>query len=577
MDELALHEVGHIFSCCEPCVRNRRWKQIILVVTFLLMTFDMVTDWINYAEWSGVGGYDQYYFVSIFQKGFLCVAAVGTGLWIIEFFVLIKKFIGFCRSNNEENGLVDQKSFHECLPNRDLEDDLDSLPELQAKNKREVEKDDGHLSEVEYGNSSESESNEVQSHSERNLSNDHDSVSQSEVETCNGCQSEVMNNNSEKEIKNYMELDVDKYNESGLNEDREEDIIYLCSNKNTNNCQNPLPEESGKYTQQEVRKYGEMEFKNYNKPPSATEKVESSCEIEDRNDNDTSIGDVNYSKFKSKLEVKNTMASGKRTDEQKKISISNKTIDRLGVLARILVGLLEDFPVVLTIYYPTIMPMCGVPAKQYARSGVTIATITSSMLNSLWTMICLFFELCGCAETGVCCSKTKNDSHRKGKDAEGKSLEHYQGQDISRQQLKKFSKPCMKKAVLTGGKVIVYILIYLIFSTTFTLEFLTVGHILGIISLKFMDINSFYLRSAVMTGDFGAGLDAKPDQAMFIYLHYKLPDWHYISLNSSKPIKSASFRQVINRLYIGQFQELSHLKDGILTKAISCSKAMPFL
>ena len=78
-----------------------------------------------------------------------------------------------------------------------------------------------------------------------------------------------------------------------------------------------------------------------------------------------------------------------------------------------------------------------------------------------------------------------------------------------------------------------------------------------------------------MIGDFGAGLDAKPDEAMFIYLHYKLPDWYYITLNNST--KSASFRYVINRLYIGQFQELSHLRDGTLTKAIPCSRAMPFV
>ena len=83
MDGLDLHKVGHIFSCCEPCVKNKRCKQIMLVVTFLLITFDTVTDWINWIEWIGLGGYDQYYFVSIFQKFFLTVAAVGKdfGYW----------------------------------------------------------------------------------------------------------------------------------------------------------------------------------------------------------------------------------------------------------------------------------------------------------------------------------------------------------------------------------------------------------------------------------------------------------------------------------------------------------------
>ena len=64
---------------------------------------------------------------------------------------------------------------------------------------------------------------------------------------------------------------------------------------------------------------------------------------------------------------------------------------------------------------------------------------------------------------------------------------------------------------------------------------------------------------------------------MFIYLHYRLPDSLYITLNDSNVSKSASFKNVINRLYIGQFEELSHLKNGILIKAIPCSMAMPFL
>ena len=122
LEALTLHEVGHIFSCCESCVKNKRCKQIILVVTFVLMTFDVVTDWLNWLEWREVGGYDQYYFVSIFQKFFLTVAAVGTGLWILELFVLIKSFINF---SHEEDGLIVQRRFHECLPEPEIPDDLE--------------------------------------------------------------------------------------------------------------------------------------------------------------------------------------------------------------------------------------------------------------------------------------------------------------------------------------------------------------------------------------------------------------------------------------------------------------------
>ena len=68
MDALPpLHEVGQVFSCCELCVENKRCHLIIPVVTFVLMTFDMITDWINWIEWYGIGGYDQYFFASMFE------------------------------------------------------------------------------------------------------------------------------------------------------------------------------------------------------------------------------------------------------------------------------------------------------------------------------------------------------------------------------------------------------------------------------------------------------------------------------------------------------------------------------
>ena len=54
----AAHDFGGVFSCCKPCTKNKRCKQIILVITFSLMTFDLITDWINWKQWSEVGGYN---------------------------------------------------------------------------------------------------------------------------------------------------------------------------------------------------------------------------------------------------------------------------------------------------------------------------------------------------------------------------------------------------------------------------------------------------------------------------------------------------------------------------------------
>ena len=531
------------------------------------MTFDVVTDWLNWLEWSSVGGYDQYYFVSIFQKFFLTVAAVGTGLWILDFFVLIKKFISF---SHEENKLINRRRFHECLPKPEIPDDLDCPPDPEVKiyNKQEFGKDAGHVSELKIGNCSEvGISGDHTPKTE--FSNYNDSMSLFEVETNHKSLSELEAlNYSEMEIRKSKELEVVNYPPSENSEEKEED------NGDTKKCNNYLSEdESVNYTQQKVQ--------NCKGSPSELKYMKSPCEAEDRDYNNSSSKQkvTNHNETKSESEVGNTKVCGQSEDVQKDKYNSSTTINRLGILARILVGLCEDFPVVLAVFYPTVMPMCGIPAKQKIRSGVTVATIISSMLNSLWTMFCLFCELWGCAKKEFCCFAIQKDSDVE--DSDKNSCEQNNRQTTTKRCLKKSSKTCMRQRFITVGKIMLSILIFIIFSTTFSLGFLTISHVLGFISLNSIftmfptPTDPFNLRPYAFSSHYGPGLDAEADEAMFIYLHYKLPDWHYISLNNNT--KSATFRHIINRLYIGQFHELSHLKDGTLKKAVPCTRAMPFL
>ena len=489
MDALALHEAAYMFSCCELCVKNKRCKQIILVISFVLMTFDVGTDWLNWAEWSKVGGYDQYYFVSIFQKAFLCVAAVGTGLWIIEVFIITKKFINIYREHPEINRSLDRMDFHECLPRpRDISNNFLSKQDDANCNKLKFKDDNEHSTEA-------------------------DVMYYPEDTNYNGSPSEP-------KITNNKESPSEPENINNKESPSESKVI--------NNKEFP----------------SEPEIINYKEFPS----------------------ELNSNQFVSETETRHSTESEENEWENK--CEGGKGISQLGIVVRILVGIFEDFPAVVVVFFPPTLPMCGVPAKQHVGSGVTLATIISSMLCSLWTMILLFYELCGCSDKGFCCQpnkKCKNNS---------KLNKGHTTRNSLRQQ-GYFKKQCMKKGALKTGKIILCIVIFILFSSTFILGLWTVGYVLGFISLKFTLIDPFYLRTAVMTGDFGAGLDAKPDQAMFIYLHYKLPNWHYITLNNNT--ESASFKYVINRLYIGQFEELSHLKDDTLTKIIPCSTAMPFL
>ena len=66
------------FSQCRICNKKEQLKIVVLIISFILGTVDMVTDWTNYIQWSSVGGYDQHYFVYIFQITFLCAAVAGT-------------------------------------------------------------------------------------------------------------------------------------------------------------------------------------------------------------------------------------------------------------------------------------------------------------------------------------------------------------------------------------------------------------------------------------------------------------------------------------------------------------------
>ena len=78
----------------------------------------------------------------------------------------------------------------------------------------------------------------------------------------------------------------------------------------------------------------------------------------------------------------------------------------------------------------------------------------------------------------------------------------------------------------------------------------------------------------------GPGLDGKRDEAMFILIEMKLPQPYQVVLFDDESVvtaRSAQTNRIYNRLYIGQFEELRHLKDGTLIKAIPCSRVFSFV
>ena len=365
MDVLSTaNDFGHTFLCCEPCAKRKWCRQVVLVVTFVLMTFDMVTDWVNWKQWADIGGYDRHHFVYIFQTSFLCVAGVGTLLWLFETLIIVVKL-------------------HWIRKKRDME----------------------------------------------------------KIEKC----------------------------------------IY-----------------------------------------------------------------------------------------------------RLGVLILILTGLLEDLPVVLLVFYTVAMPICNSPARQEIGSGLTMATVISSMMNSLWTMIILYCELCGCKKIfeKVCGCCFKKNKATEGKEEERNSYRCSKSCCVKPCDGSP-SKQCCKNILEKFGKIVLLGFIFLLFSGNTFLGILTAGHITGSVNLETFGIGwELYFRPHVAAGFLGPGLDSKPDEAMFINVAMGLPTAHQVVLYDEHGFikqRSTWARQIINRLYVGQLEELSHLKEGTLAKAIPCSRVFPFL
>ena len=143
------------------------------------------------------------------------------------------------------------------------------------------------------------------------------------------------------------------------------------------------------------------------------------------------------------------------------------------------------------------------------------------------------------------------------------------------------SKHCCKGMLTTLGKMLLFGFIFVLFSGNFVMGMLTIVQITGSISLAPIGVEDpLFLRHFVEADSLGPGLDGKRDEAMFIFIEMELPQEYQVVLFNDDSVvttRSTWTKQIINRLYIGQFEELGHLKDGTLIKAIPCSRVFPFM
>ena len=505
------------------------------------MTFDLVTDWINWKQWSEVGGYNWHHLVYIIQIAFLCVASVGTALWTIETITIILKLFDIHR-----------------MVNKEVENPSDKVKEFPERNDAEGQE--------ERFNGTEESSEQLR-----------DVVEQGNIfEETEEKSSEELGEDTEEQ---HIQFDKSEQTQEKPRTDEGEEEINL------DETGDPLEKPYNDSAEEALEKFSEKsrdcgDVKKIVETEKPHENVENDSEeleknIEGMSNNPERKKDDNivYDNKLVETRIKRDEWEKEESREEKSIDRRQKYVYRSAIVILMLTGLLEDLPVVIVTFYTAASPSCGFPARQEVGSVLTMVTILSAMLNSLWTMIILFCELCDCQK---CWCQREKDTYSK------KSFKNLP-QKTCRQRPMNLgpSKYCRKRWVVVLGKILLFGFIFLLFSGNFIMGMLTLGHITGSISMSPIGVKSIlYLRHFVTADRLGPGLDGRRDEAMFIYLEMKLPQQYQVVLRDHKSdilSKSAWTNRIFNRLYIGQFEELSHLKDGTLTKAIPCSRVFPFM
>ena len=213
------------------------------------------------------------------------------------------------------------------------------------------------------------------------------------------------------------------------------------------------------------------------------------------------------------------------------------------------------------------------------------------MLNSMWTMFILYWELCGCnkklSDAECCCTVIKSV---------------YEPQTLlsichcgccgcattsscgclclgqcQEKPIRSIGSRGIMKICKGIGRTILCLIIFVIFMGTFYLSGVTIG---AIFHYPQLHLYVGPLTKSTKADKFGAGLVTRSDAAMFVTMVYELSNWYHVGLYDNRNVNignSASVYQIQNRLYIGQFDELEHLKNETLTKVIPCVNIFPFL
>ena len=199
------------------------------------------------------------------------------------------------------------------------------------------------------------------------------------------------------------------------------------------------------------------------------------------------------------------------------------------------------------------------------------------MLNSLWTMFILYWDLCGCSKkisNAQCCCTVIRSIYEQTSlyvcycgCCGCAAISNYGCLCLDQSRVEKrptehsetmVRRRCKRIAFLIG-KTILLVIILLLYLGIFILGLITLSLLFGASAPEAWGLVETEHTRSIKAGVIGAGLDSRQDGAMFITMVYKLPNWHHVGLYDNGNINianSASVYQIQNHLYIGQFNEL---------------------
>ncbi len=244
-------------------------------------------------------------------------------------------------------------------------------------------------------------------------------------------------------------------------------------------------------------------------------------------------------------------------DEASGAKEERSKLETLRLVTHVLIGLFEDYPVLLVTMIAAGSFHCVQPIRNQLRSASGTTAIVASIISSLFTLISLLIPYC---KACGCCGISK-------------PLRFWQ----------RLLMPFILFAFLSGTMCGFGSLIAInVRDGTTTIYMTNVMYKSNELTSKISERpSSFNLRKRDVEEQdqhFGPGFDANADGFIFFYQHFQLGNSYQVNIHSDGSgllAKTPVFDEFFNRIYVGSFAEVIDGEDPVI-RVVSCDIGIPF-